>query len=66
MGKKIRPIAQCVGCARNKRSRCEVLNETSYFWERYGHCFAMVDEGRANEIERELVALTGRAKGERI
>ncbi len=58
--KRQRPVPEmCAGCARAKRSRCDVITEPEYFYKTRGTCFARVNARRAKEIEEELKAING-------
>lgn len=60
---KQHPISEmCAGCARDKGTTCEVINEPSYIYEHRGACFARVDEARAKEIEKEIKFIQKGAK----
>ena len=52
--------AMCTGCARDKRTKCEVITEPGYLFENRGSCFARVNARRAKEIEAEIVFLRGK------
>ena len=53
---KEKPIPKmCKGCARNKRTHCEVIKDPEYIYEnRGGICYAWVNPQRAVEIEEEI------------
>ena len=60
---KQRPVPEmCLGCARDKRTKCEVITEPGWLYEHRGICFAWVNEARAKEIEKEIKFLRGPKK----
>ena len=61
--KLIRPVAECLGCARDRKTRCEIIEEPGYFWGKYGRCFAMVTAEQARQIEQQIRINMGQIKG---
>ena len=52
----------CLGCARDKRTKCEVVTEPGWIYEHRGTCFARVNAARAKQIEKEIEFLRGPKK----
>jgi hypothetical protein len=41
---------KCDGCANISGERCMAIKEPSYFWDKYGRCFAKINEKQLKEI----------------
>ncbi|MGB9886275.1 MAG: hypothetical protein ACPLRW_04680 [Moorellales bacterium] len=37
-------VAECAGCVKVRGEKCAVILEPAYFWARYGHCFARLED----------------------
>jgi hypothetical protein len=50
-----KPIREmCKGCERNRRTKCAVIKEPGYIYEKRGKCWAKVDTKTALRIEDEI------------
>ena len=54
MAKETPVPEMCAGCARNKKTYCEVIKAPGWLYEHRGICFAWVDEAQAKAIEAEI------------
>ena len=56
-----RPVPEmCTGCARDRRTTCEVIVEPGFMYQNRGSCFARVNAARAREIEKEIAFMIGK------
>ena len=58
---KQRPVPEmCLGCARDKGVKCEIITEPGFIYDNRGRiCFARVNAARAKQIEKEIAFVAG-------